>query len=72
MFELLDIAFKDTSDEPNKTELAHFLFFEQGIGLEKFNTYPIPYIIEMIRVKAYFRNKELEDSKKRQDGTITT
>lgn len=58
MFELLDQVFKEEIEQPNHTELAHFLFFEKGIGLEKFNEYPIPYIVEMMKVNSYFRQKE--------------
>lgn len=64
MFELLDQAFKENIEQPNNTELAHFLFFEKGIGLEEFNELPIPYIIEMTKVNNYFRTKEKEQQEK--------
>jgi hypothetical protein len=65
MFELLDSAFNDKQEVPGHIELAHFLFFEKGIGLEKFNEYPIPYIIEMMKVNNYIKTKEIEGLNKK-------
>lgn len=66
MFELLDSAFKEEVEKPNHTELAHFLFFDKGIGLECFNEYPIPYIIEMMKVNNYIRTKEKEAMERKE------
>jgi hypothetical protein len=66
MFELLDDAFNDKIEQPNHTELAHFLFFEKGIGLEQFNEYPIPYIVEMMKVNNFIRTKEKEQLDKKE------
>lgn len=63
MFELLDAAFKEEVIVPNHTELAHYFFAERGIGLEKFDEYPIPYIVEVMRVHGYFKQKEKEKTK---------
>ena len=63
MFEELDAAFKDVEEVPSNLELLYYMFFDKGIGLKEFNTYPIPYILGIMRTNKYIKDKEKESLK---------
>lgn len=62
-FSLLDEVFKD-KNEPSDLEGIYFLFFDKGISLKEFNELPIPYIMSILKVNKYVKDKESEALKK--------
>jgi hypothetical protein len=63
---LLDSVVAPRNKKPTDVEQAQHLFFEQGIGLDKFNSYPIPYILSMIYTTNYNAKQAEAERKKSQ------
>lgn len=61
---LLDSVVTSKHKKPTDLEQAQNLFFEKGIGLEQFNSYPIPYILSIIYTSNYNIKQEEAERKK--------
>ena len=61
--EQLDSEFT-TSNTPDFIESVYYLFWDKGVGLNDFNTLPIPYIMGILKVHTYAKEKEEEEIKK--------
>lgn len=55
---------KEREDKPTNIEFIYFLFFKEGIDLNRFNDLPIPYIMSILKVASYRREQEEREAKK--------
>lgn len=62
----LDKEFNTGGDSPDFIESVHYLFFEKGIDLIRFNHLPIPYIMNILKTHAYVKEEEKKEIKKSQ------
>lgn len=51
---------------PSEMDFIHYLFWEKGIDLERFNKLPIPYIFSILSTHKYIKKEEEKDMKKQQ------
>lgn len=56
--DFLEGAFK-----PDGLDYIYYVFWEKGITLEEFNRLPIPYIMRMVQMYSFVKEKELEAAK---------
>jgi hypothetical protein len=49
---------------PSDVEFIHYIFWEKGIDLDRFNRLPIPYILEILKVFNYVKKEEEKVLKK--------